>query len=187
MGEVATGLTTLKLVKEAMGITDGNNDSLIDTLIRQTTDEIEQEIQSRIIVAEYTDVLDGSSFTELVLKHKPVVDFKSLTLNAAAVDTDAFEVNDEAGILVRVTTGVPTAWTNGVRNYTAIYTAGYETIPAGLEGIATDIVGRRARAKSKGRLGIESEVLASGGATAFQSSEITEEEWKKLRSYGNRF
>ncbi len=186
MSDAATGLTTLELVKEFLLIKVNQNDGLIKNLIRQTTDEIEQGIGRKIIVAEYTDVLDGSSLTELVLKHRPVVDFNSLTLIDTAVDEDAFEVNEEAGLLIRVAGGFGTSWSDGTRNYTAVYTAGYAVIPAGIEGIATDIVARRVNAATKKKVGLETEALSGGGSTTFESRDITDKEWKKLLNWGAR-
>lgn len=186
MGDAAKGLTTKELVKELLFVTEGSLDGLIENLIRQVTDEIEQGIQRKIVVREYTDVLDGSSFTELVLKHRPVIKLLSLVLIDTAVDTDTFELNANAGLLVRVTSGLSTSWSDGTRNYTAIYTAGYEDIPAGIEGIATDVVARRTFAASKKKIGLETEALAGGGSTTFESRDITGKEWSKLHNWGAR-
>ncbi len=186
MGDAATGLTTKELVKDFLFLKESSLDGLIEDLIRQVTDEIEQGIQRKIIKRKYTDVLDGSSFTELVLKHRPVIRFESLTLIDTAVDEDVFEVNADAGLLVRVTSGVSSDWSKGTRNYTAVYTAGYAVIPAGLEGIATDIVARRTFASTKKKIGLETEALAGGGSTTFESREITKEEWTKLHNWGAR-
>jgi hypothetical protein len=119
-----------------------------------------------------------------VLLHGPVGEFRVLQLNGTTVDSDTYEVDKEAATVEKITSGVISSWVDGTRNYTAQYTAGYETIPAGLAGIATDIVARRLLAVTRKSIGVESEALPSGGSTTFESREITDAEWKKLRQWG---
>ena len=59
---------------------------------------------------------------------------------------------------------------------------GFEKVPDGIEGIATDIVARRVRVVVNKAIGIVSQTTASGGETAFESREITDAEWRKLRN-----
>ena len=188
MGDAATGLTTVALVKEVAGVDESSSDSMIGNLIRQATDEIETGIGVKIVAASYTDVLDGSALGPLVLLHYPVIDFEELLSadGTTVVDATTYEVSLAAGLVEFVTDGVLSAWTTGTRNYTAVYTAGYETIPAGLEGIATEIVARRALAIVKQRVGTSSVSLGDGGQTTYEPREITVAEWAKLRSYRSR-
>lgn len=186
MSDPATGLTTLDLVKVRLNIKVSTDDVLIKDLIEEATDEIEVGIGARIIKAEYTDTLDGSSLGALVLLHRPVIDFEELVLNGTAVDATTYEVDKAAGTIELVTDGVKSSWVDGTRNYVATYTAGYEEIPAGLLGIATNIVARRTLATTKDRIGVSAKGLPSGGSTDYESAEITDEEWKKLRGYGRR-
>ena len=187
MSDAATGLTTPALVKDFAAITEGSHDEKIKSLIRQATDEIEQGIGRKIIVAEYEEEIDGQSLGPLILKHRPVVNMISLSLNGTEVDESLFTVDLDAGLIFQVSDGATTAWTSGTLDYSANYTSGYEEIPAGLEGIATDIVARRINLIRKGNIGTSSESLGTGGTTEFESREITEAEWKKLRSYGDQF
>ena len=186
MSDAATGLTTLELVKQFAGITEGSSDDLIKNLIRQVTDEIEQGIKAKILRDDYVEAIDGSSLGALVLQHSPVIELTDLSLNGTTVDADTYELNEEGAFIQLVSDGVLSSWVDGVANYLAIYTAGYDVIPAGLEGIATDIVARRVAVISAGKIGTVSQVLPSGGATSYESREITEAEWTKLRNWGAR-
>ena len=153
--DAAKGLTTVDIVKAFAPITGGAHDELIERLIRQTTDEIEEGIGAKIIVAEYTDEIDGPPLGPLILTHRPVVEFRTLLLNDDEVDSATYEVNTEAGLVYYVTDGATTPWTQGTRNYSANYTAGKVKIPGGLEGIATDIVARRVLAVSRKCVGVQ--------------------------------
>jgi hypothetical protein len=184
LGDAATGLTTPERVKSFAMIKESSLDDQIKDLIEEVTDEIEQGIGRKIVVSEYTDVLDGSSFTELVLKRRPVIKFLSLKLDDTEVDSDGYQVNSDAGLVIAVTSGFGTSWSEGVRNYKATYTAGYAVIPAGIRGIATDIVARRINASKEKRVGLETEALGTGGSTTFESRDITKGEWKKLFNWG---
>lgn len=187
MSDFDTGLTTPELVRTFTGQKVGAHDDTIKALIRQLTDEIETLIGRRIVKDKYIDVLDGSSLGGLVLLHTPVIDFTSLTLNGTVVTASTYQVDKAAGVVELVSDGAVTAWTDGTRNYTATYTAGYEEIPAGIEGIATDIVARRLHAIRKDHVGLKSESSAAGGTTEFESREITDKEKSQLLRYGTQF
>lgn len=185
MPSAAKGLTTVDHVKVAGGIGSSPNSELIETLIAQITDEIEMGIGVKLIETPYADVLDGTALGALVLPHRPVIAFDNLTLNGTVVDSTTYEVNKPAGLVLRVSNGVETAWAKGTRNYIATYTAGYKEIPGGLERIATRIVVRMIHTDSKDRQGIVSLALPSGGSTTFIPDMIQDDEWKALRTYGS--
>ena len=188
MSQAATGLTTLDKVKRYVspkaGTETGTHDDLIRDLIAQVTDEIEVGIGAKLLKASYTDTLDGWVNEYLVLLHRPVIDFTKLELNGVVVTASTYQVNKPAGLVVQVTDGAPTAWTPGTRNYVATYTAGYVTIPGGLERIATRVVARALETSSKGRIGKSAESLSTGGTVDFDPDLISDAEWKTLRNYG---
>lgn len=188
MALTAKGLTTVEKVQRYADIETGTNDELIKDLIDQVTDEVETGIGAKIIVVEYEDeVIDGWYSEYLSLKHRPVVTFTSLKLNDVLVTASSYQVNLPAGLVVQVTDGATTSWTKGTRNFKATYTAGYATIPGGLERIATRIVARALETSSKGRIGKSAEALSTGGTVDFEPDIITDAEWKTLKSYGSVF
>jgi len=190
----ATGLTTVELVKgDLPSIKDGTYDKVIGDKIRQITDEIEQGIDLKIIVRNYSgedaDVINGSDLGPLVLTHRPVVEFDEL-LNSSGevVDADSYSVAKESGLIVYATSVFDSSagWASGFRNYTAKYSAGFPVIPAGVEGIATEIVARRVSAVIKNAVGVASETAEGGGTITRESREITKEEWRKLLTWSSR-
>lgn len=195
----ATGLTTRELVKIDLFPPDGGDgtyNKLIDSKIRQITDEIEQGINLKIIVRNYSgddaDVINGSELGPLILTHRPVVVFDEL-LDASdnVIDGDSYDVAHNSGLIVSVfsTLGASSTslgWATGFRNYTAKYTAGFPVIPGGIEGIATDVVARRVRTIIAKAIGIQSETDEGGGTVTRESRKITKEEWKVLRAWGSR-
>ena len=194
----ATGLTTVEIVKgDLPSIKDGTYDKVINDKIRQITDEIEQGIDLKIIVRNYSggdsdepaDVINGSELGPLVLTHRPVVEFDEL-LNSSGevVDADSYSVAKESGLIVYATAAFDSSagWASGFRNYTAKYSAGFPVIPAGVEGIATEIVARRVSAVIKNAVGVASETAEGGGTITRESREITKAEWKKLLAWSSR-
>ena len=193
MSANATGLTTKELVKGDLLLTDGTYDKLIDSKIFQLTDEIEQGIDLKIIVRNYSgedaDVIDGSELGPLILTHRPVVDFDELLdISGNVIDADSYDVVHNAGLITRSSTGTFTtwAWATGSRNYTAKYTAGFQVIPGGLEGIATEILARRIAPIIAKAIGVQSETGEGGGTVTRESREITKAEWKKLHAWKTR-
>lgn len=187
MSNTATGLTDLDSVKAFAfpGKNTSEHDNLINLLIRQTTGEIEQEVGD-IIARDYTDVIDGSALGSLILNHGPVLSLILRDASGTVIDSSTYEVDAGARLIVFVTDGVLSNWVEGTRNYTAVYRAGFKRVPDGIEGIATDIVARRLKVIIKDSVGIVSQVTASGGETSFESREITEAEWNKLRNAVHR-
>lgn len=184
MPNVATALTTPEKVKAYANDTTGANDELIGILIPQITDLIEAFLGRKIVSAEYTEKLDGWWTEIMQLKHRPVIEVASLSLVGSLIDSNTYEVDEEAGFLVNVAGGVVTPWVRGVRNYTAVYTAGYVEIPGGIEWVATRIVARSLDTVIKDRVGITTKGLPSGGTTEFIQDTITDEERRILLPYG---
>jgi hypothetical protein len=183
MGKVATGLTTPEKVRAYLGADGGSNNELIDQLIVQVTDQIEAFLNRKLIKASYEEKIDGWRDENLVLKHRPVIKFESLTFVDELVDSGNYEVDEDAGLVVGVISGAATSWTTGRRNYTAVYTAGYETIPGGIEFVATRLVARAVETTDKKRVGLDSKTLPTGGAVTFLPDTMNDEERKLLAPY----
>jgi hypothetical protein len=179
----ATGLTTPERVRDHLQLGKSTHNNLIESLIEEVTDEIEAGIDAKILAASYEETIDGQTLGPLVLQHTPVIRFIKLVLNGTTVDASTYEVDEAEGLVKRVTDGVESTWAKGTRNYVATYQAGHKVIPPGLRGIATEIVGRRLFRITKKKVGIDSEDLTSGGSASFESTEISDAEWKKLRRY----
>lgn len=184
-----TGLTTAAKVKAYAvgnkGKETGFHDELIKDLIAQVTDEIEIGLGTKLIAAEYEDEeLDGGFTEYLQLKHRPVIAFDTLKLNDVEVTASTFQVNKPVALVVQVTDGAATAWTSGTRNYKATYSAGYLTIPGGIERVATRVVARALFMATKDRVGASSKTLDSGGSVDFDPDTISDDEWRTLRHYG---
>lgn len=131
---VSYALTTLADVKEALGITDNTQDSLLTNLINRATDIIEKYCDGRRFAStDYTnEEYDGDGSHFLTLKNFPVSALTSVqrmtgdftTPSWDTLDSSMYKYLDEEGQIYY--TG---GFSSGIRNYRASYTAGYTTIP----------------------------------------------------------
>lgn len=75
---------------------------------------------------------------ELVLSRRHNVTVVSLTQDGAALSPSEYSVDSEAGILVRLSSGVPTKWC--ASSVVVVYDAGFETLPSDLKLAASEYV-----------------------------------------------
>jgi hypothetical protein len=167
-------LSTIARVKAFRGISGSGDDDLLNTLLAGVSQRMKSYMRRSIVSAAITDEKhdgDGESDT-IVLADYPVIQPPAvvLELNGTAVDTDDYEVDEERGLLVRVTDGASSAWTAGRRNYSVDYTAGYAIIPEDLVEIATKQTAHEynlSSANSMARLGLRGAILDPGGDATY--------------------
>jgi len=133
----AYALTTVARVKDYLGITSSDHDSLLGVLVDAITDFVENECDRRFKKTEYTDVkLDSEGSTELVLPNWPVDSSATFTLYEREstsgygsddsgdwddIDSDDYRVDWDAGII-----RANFKFNEGFQNYKVDYTAGYD-------------------------------------------------------------
>lgn len=127
-------LCTVEDVKETLGITGTAQDNLIIRKINSATEMIEKYTGTRFASTVYTDEeYDATNSDQLILKHRPVITFTSLSrrdtsLNQAdwdTIDTELYFVDFSAGVLDLIFHA-----TGHWNRYRVTYTAGYAVIPA---------------------------------------------------------
>ena len=85
--------------------------------------------------------------------------------NDTVVSSSTYEVDDAAGEVIQVQSGVGTSWAAGRRAYEADYWSGYEQVPEDLAAIATKQVVHEYLQTQPGenRLSLRSAVIDEGG------------------------
>jgi len=138
-------LVNLADMKEALGITDNSQDSLLTNLINRATDIIEKYCNGRRFASTiYTnEEYDGKGSDYLNLKHYPVITLTSIDGRSgdfsspswSALDDAFYKSIDNAGQIY-----YSGGFTRGVRNYRVNYTAGFATIPNDLQQACITLV-----------------------------------------------
>ena len=131
---ISYGLTSETRIKNKLGITNSDFDTVIKRLIYGVTDRIEKLTERRFERATYTQELyDGSFFDgarkkHLVVKNAPITAISSFQYDAGDNITPSwtdfiasdYDTRNEEG-LIRVYSSVP----SGINNIRISYTAGY--------------------------------------------------------------
>lgn len=163
---IATDLALVDSIKVELNITDATQDAFLATLVSQASD-IVRAYCGRVFEREtVTEKLEGSGNTELLLTRTPIVSVTSITVNAVAVLTTEFTIEDpDAGVLIKHTIDDPPApviWETppflirgisrrpsifGSKNIVIVYVSGYllpgesnRTLPKDLERATESIV-----------------------------------------------
>jgi hypothetical protein len=175
-------------------------DSLIDLVISEVSDEYQQLLGRTFIEQPYSLYLDGSGNRSLVLPAGPIASFTSLS----TVDYQ----DDGAGGVTEVLTVVPRStfvvaglrsqpqftglgrldligecsrFVRGVKNYKAVFTAGFAAVPEGIVGLATEDVVYRVMTGDKGNL--LSQTHGDGSITYMRPQQMVELRESRLATY----
>jgi len=154
-----TDFTTLETVKEELGISSTDDDSLLADLIMQAGDEIRYETGRKFAKETVTETITGDGGTRLVLARVPLKSIAFIEDDGSSVASTSYEIEDaEAGFVFR-----ENGWTDGRQiargithqrptrhgsfNIEVKYTAGYampgstgRDLPHDLERAAVDLV-----------------------------------------------
>lgn len=85
-----------------------------------------------------TETFRCPSAGPLLLSRRHNVEIVSVTVDGEAVDTDAFEIEAESGLLHRVAAQHLASWRGSL--ISVVYKAGFETVPAALVAAASDLI-----------------------------------------------
>ena len=145
-------------------------DALLNLLISEVSDEYQQNLGRTLAEQTYTEYLDGTGRSSLVLGAGPIV-------SATSVSVVEYQ-DDGAGGVTEVLTAVPrhtfviagqrnqpryagrgrldmiggACFTPGPRNHKIVYVAGFATVPEAIVGLATHDVVSRFLARETGHL-----------------------------------
>lgn len=131
-------LTTLSGVKDYMGGLDGETDvdSLIESLIDQTSAIFETYIDKNILSREYTEYYDGGDGVHIFPKQYPITiisgiwdDIDWVWADTTLVASTDYRIHNNNKYIVFKTTTL----FDYDQNVKLIYTAGYTTIPEDIE------------------------------------------------------
>jgi len=171
---VTTALTSLARVKEFLNISDSSSDAKINTLIAAVSDEVQSEIDRKIIQSTATDEKVDSDGSEIItLNEYPIISVASLEENAVALvegtDFEAEAQDLEAGQLVRISGSYPIAWLSGNRVVKVTYDHGYSTVPEAIKQAATELVAfdLLQEKRSGSRFGLGDKIGDAGGSSTY--------------------
>lgn len=147
MSLVSYALTSLSNLKEVLGITDGEQDSLLENIINRATDIIENYCNGRRFASTtYSDEeYDGTDTKYINARQWPITAVTAYEKNYGSVGTtdwnslqsDWFKYIDDGQGPGQFY--YEYGFNKGTRNYRFSYTAGYTTIPNDLEQACIDI------------------------------------------------
>ncbi len=174
-------------------------DSLINLLISEVSDEYQQFWGRNLAEASYTEYLDGTGRSSLVLGAGPLVSVTSVEF-VDYQDNGAGGVTEVRTLLLPSTyvvaglrtqpryTGLgridllgSSLFTRGPRRYRVIYTAGFAVIPEAVVGLATTDVVFRLMTRDTGHL--LSQALGEGSITYLRPQQMVETREAGLAPY----
>ncbi len=141
------GLAPIEALRAAAGLSvgDTSRDAELTALGRRISAEIADAC--RIAVGEggeptlrketLTETFSGSGDDVLILSRRHNVKIASVTENGTVVSIDDRGLQSEAGLLERWVNGYRSRWT--AREIIVVYDAGFDTVPASLVGVVTDL------------------------------------------------
>lgn len=162
-----TNMTTLFTVKAMLGVSNSDDDALLELLIRQATSMVETETDRKFAKETVEETLPSNGSNYLIVSRTPVVSITSIELDGSTVDSSDYSLEDsDAGlifnedgwvntiIMSNYLTGYSTQ--TGAKDYKITYEGGYvmpgdgseeRTFPWDLEFAAVDIVRMNYRAR----------------------------------------
>ncbi len=172
---VASALTTLSRVKAFKSISGSDNDVLINQLILGVSVAMQSYMRRNILTVAITaEKHDANGLQDsIILDEYPILSSPEVVIryNGTVVDTDTYAVDDAAGEVIQVQSGVGTPWAAGRLAYEADYWAGYEQVPEDLAAIATKQVVHELlqTAAGESRLSLRGVVLDPGGDAQYMT------------------
>lgn len=145
----AGDLTTLKKVKAWLGVNAGTEDELLQQLLSSASTFMQSKMNRTIMTASYSETRDGLGSDALMLANYPVTAVSSLQVNGRAIL--ASPGYGQAGYLFNDTQIIlaTDVFTQGRRNVTVSYTAGFSACPADIEESVIEMVGFKYRERDR--------------------------------------
>lgn len=133
---MASQLTTLAAFKTFMGVTDtvAARDALWTDLITECSAQIENALQREVLAADHSQIIDGTSQRELLVKQTPINSVALLKVDGRTIPAASSTVNGyrfEGGRIWMIPYG--SYFPRGIGNIEVTYNAGYTEVPPDLE------------------------------------------------------
>lgn len=154
---------------EVASDTGGPLDTLVNECINSASEFFDTYTNRRLRQGNYTHQMDGTGQHVLKAREWPITAITTINLDSAWVfgggtlvaATDYF-VDSEALIVGK------NVWSQGIRNYKVVYTAGYSTAPQDLKHACLLMVEFLFRGQNDQRLGIQSRSKIGETLTFFE-------------------
>lgn len=171
-------LVDLDEMKSYLGFTDADadRDEQLGLFINLVSSLAEQYAERAFIEQEYTEYYNGPAGPVLALRHYPVTDDETTIdiredvgrdfTDDTVVDSDDLFVNQEAGLITRVSWD----WSAGRRIIKVVYSAGYTTIPYALRLSVMEGVAYFWKRKHEKSWGLNSISKGENSVTRFQTA-----------------
>lgn len=157
-------LTSLAKLKAYLGLSAGDDDTLLTSLIDSASEAIEQYCGRPFARTERTELHDGCGSKSILLDCRPVASVASVHDDAGREFDDAsllpaenYTFYPESGVLT-LDAGV---FGDGRRNVQVVYTAGYASAPPAVEQAANILAAHFYNRGRQGGDGVVSETLGA--------------------------
>lgn len=121
-------LATVEDVKKCLMDDQNVDETLIEDLIKSVGDLAEKIANRKLIYGTYTEKFDGKDNVFLYLDGYPIESIVSIKINGEVVDSNAYQVNLDAGEIY-----YPSGFPVGFQNIEVEYITGYDVNQAGKE------------------------------------------------------
>jgi len=177
----ADALASLAMVKTYLGLTSGEHDTLLESLIEAVSAQFMAHTGRKLTARDYSPDplsphydpdnarLDGSGYAEQLLPQYPVISVTSLVLDGLAIPAalgpgQAGYVLDPAAGVLALVGGV---FNRGRHNLAVAYRAGFASPPADLMQACVEQTAARFQESGagQGRLGVSARSLADGSVS----------------------
>jgi hypothetical protein len=139
----AIDLTTMANVKTWLGLASNNtDDALLDRLITAASSLIQEVLDRDIVTTVYSETYHGIGSNALTLRQYPVQSVASVVFNGMTYTT-GFTFDERTVYLTSL------VFPAGKANVRVNYTAGFTTVPFGLQQACVELVGLTYREKDR--------------------------------------
>ena len=174
----AADLTTLANVKSWLGVSSTDDDAQLTRLITAASDFVANYCSRTFASTVMSDrKYHGNGNSTLVLRNWPIISIQSLAIDGVTVDPANYSFYDR---MICLSQGV---FNRGLANVSVSYTAGYTTIPLGLEQAVIELIAFKYREKE--RIGHSSKQLA-GEVVSFIIADLHPAIKRALDTYSDK-